>query len=244
MAGRTKPSNRTGPPPPSVRRALVIALVAYFVIHAFVPFGPTILYPLTLLATWVHEMGHGVTALLLGGRFLTLDIFGDASGLAYSTNDAPWKDGLIAAGGLLAPPFVGALFLGFSRGPRRAQVVLVALAGAIVASLVLWVRGATGFVVLPILALVLVGFISPRIIGSPGTRMVIVQFLGVVLAIDTVSRIDYLFTPSATIGGVVRTSDIAAVARDFGGYYLIWGVLLAATSFAFLAAGLYAAWRR
>ena len=131
-------------PPPSVRRALVIAVIAYFVIHAFIPFGTTLLYPLTLFATWVHEMGHGLTALALGGRFSSLDIYANASGLALTTSNGPWQSGVVAMGGLLAPPLVGAALLAISRGPKRAQAILIALAVALVASLAIWVRSTTG----------------------------------------------------------------------------------------------------
>ena len=31
-----------------------------------VPYGDTLLYPFTLLATWFHEMGHGLASMLLG----------------------------------------------------------------------------------------------------------------------------------------------------------------------------------
>ena len=37
----------------SPRTTLIIATFVYFVIHTFVPFGQTLLYPLTLLCTWV-----------------------------------------------------------------------------------------------------------------------------------------------------------------------------------------------
>lgn len=234
---------RAAPPPPSTRRALLLGLLAYVVIRAFVPFGSTLLYPLTLLATWVHEMGHGVTALVLGGHFRSLDIYADGSGFAVTSNDATWKDGLIAVGGLLAPPIAGATLLGLSRGPRRARIFLVALAIAIALSLVFWVRSFVGLVALPLVGLVLVAVVtSPKI--APSTRMAFVQLLGIVLASDTVSRIDYLFMRSAVIGGATVTSDIAVVARDFGGFYLAWGVLLAVVSCVLLVAGLRAAWRR
>ena len=31
--------------------------------------GGYILYPFTILATWFHEMGHGIAAMLTGSRF-------------------------------------------------------------------------------------------------------------------------------------------------------------------------------
>lgn len=233
---------RTAAPPPSVRKALIAALVSYFVISHFIPFGRELLYPLTLLATWVHEMGHGLTALIVGGGFKELDIYADASGLAHTTSSAPWQQGLVAAGGLLAPPIVGSGLLALSRGPRRARIFLLLLTLAILASLGLWVRSLVGIITLPLLAGLIALFVSAKI-GTPWRRMVFAQFLGVVLAIDTVTRVDYLFTPSAKIAGVIRTSDISSVATSFGGHYLIWGAFLAAVSFALLLLGLRSAWR-
>lgn len=233
---------KLAPPPPSVRGALITALVLYFVIEHWVPFGHELLYPLTLLATWVHEMGHGVTALACGGQFLSLDVFADASGLARTTTAAAWQQGLVAAGGLVAPPVVGALLLALSRGPKRARVLLAALASAILASVAVWVRSATGLIALPIVALVLSLFITNKI-GTPERRLLLAQFLGVVLAIDTVTRIDYLFKSEVRINGTVIPSDIASVAHSLGGPSLLWGLALAAFSLLFLAAGLFAAWR-
>jgi hypothetical protein len=234
---------KEAPPPTSVRRALVFAVIAYFVIHAFIPFGTTLLYPLTLFATWVHEMGHGLTALTLGGHFSSLDVYANASGLAFTTSNGPWQSGLVAMGGLLAPPIVGAALLAISRGPKRAQAILIGLAIAIVASLAIWVRSTTGWVALPLVALLIGYFAHPKY-ASPGRRMVFVQFLGVILAIDTVSRIDYLFTREVTIAGKPLASDIVTVAHGLGGLYLLWGVILAAVSLGFLALGLFLAWRR
>ncbi len=42
-----------------------------------------ILYPFTIMATWFHEMGHGLMALFPGGSFSKLLIFHDGSGVAY-----------------------------------------------------------------------------------------------------------------------------------------------------------------
>lgn len=47
--------------------------------------GSYLLYPFTILATWFHEMGHGLAALLTGNSFERLLIFPDGSGLALSS---------------------------------------------------------------------------------------------------------------------------------------------------------------
>jgi hypothetical protein len=226
---------------PTSRGALVLAAVVYFVIHAFVPFGTLLLYPLTLLATWVHEMGHGLTALMLGGSFTSLDVFANASGLAHAAGREPWQQGLVAAGGLLAPPIVGAILLAVSRGPRRARILLGGIAVAIVVSLAIWVRSIAGFIALPIDAAAIGAFC---IWGGPRERMVFAQFTGIALAIDTWSRKGYLFSASATIDGVERPSDVTTVAGAFGGPYLVWGLFLFAVSCALLAVGLRSAWRK
>lgn len=227
----------------SARKALIVALVVYFLVARFVPFGHELLYPFTLFATWVHEMGHGLTALVLGGSFVSLDVYANASGLAHTASSAPWKSGLVAMGGLVAPPIAGAAILAVSRSPRRAQILLSTLAIAILVSLLVWIRSLTGWIALPLVAAAILLFVHPRF-GTPFRRMVFAQLLGVVLAIDTVSRVDYLFTPEATIDGVVRTSDVAAVTHAFGGHYLVWGLALAGVSFAFLGIGLWTPWRK
>ena len=48
------------------------------------PWGPLILYPFTLFTTWVHECGHAVMAVLLGGSVSSITIQPDTSGLTRS----------------------------------------------------------------------------------------------------------------------------------------------------------------
>jgi hypothetical protein len=227
-------------PPPTSRRALVLATVAYFIVKTIIPFGRLITYPLTLLATWIHEMGHGLTSLVVGGHFDHLDVYGDASGLAFTSSAHAWQQGLTSAGGLMAPPVIGAVLLGVSRGPRRARIALAVMAAAIVGSLIVWVRSVAGWIALPLDVAVLVYFAAR---GTTRGRMVFAQFVGVALAMDTVSRVDYLFSSSAIVDGEKRPSDIVSVANAFGGQYLLWGLGLALLSAGFLAVGLYVAWR-
>lgn len=226
------------------RRALVVAVAVSILVGSFVPFGSVLLYPFTLLATWVHEMGHGIAAVLVGGDFHRLEIFADASGLAYTSHraGAPSLGAWISLGGLVAPPIVGAVVLGTARGPRRAQVVLVTFAVALVASLAVWVRSLTGFLAVPLVAGLIVAFVRW---GGGGERMFLAQFLGLRLASDTVGRgMDYLFTDGVMVGGMKRASDIASVAAGFGGPRVAWSIVVAVFSVLCVALGLVLAWRR
>lgn len=213
-------------------KSIAWAAAAIFVIAAFVPFGQTALYPLTLFTTWVHEMGHGLTALAMGGRFESLDIYSNASGLAFCYAEPGWREALVCAGGLLAPPIVGALLLAFVHGPRRARIVLALLAACLIASVVVYVRSATGVIVMPLVAAAL-AYGAWRLSEY---RVIAVQILGVILALDTLTRmISYVFTDEVEVGGKLRKSDIHMVADNLGGHYMLWGCVVTAIAVGVLA---------
>lgn len=214
--------------------ALVVAALLIWGLQRFVPYGRLVLYPFTLLSTWVHEMGHGLTALFLGGRFERLDIYADASGLAYSYVVPGVRGALVAAGGLLGPPFVGMLMLMLGR--RAARPLLMGLAAAMVVSLALWVRTPVGWLTVGGLAGLCV-VVSHLV--SAGGRLFFTQLLGLLLALDTVMRADYLFMSSAQVGGRVHASDVAGITSSVGGPQALWGGLIAALSVALLLLGLW-----
>lgn len=227
------------------RTAILVAAALVYIVGAYVPFGHQALYPLTLFTTWVHEMGHGLTALVLGGRFRELQIFGDASGWAAAHAGPGWGDALVAAGGLLAPPITGAIMIATVHGPRRARITLGVLAVALVVSLVIWVRSATGLVAMPIVALAL-GYTAWRGFAEhPERRVIVVQVLGVVLALDTLTRmVGYVFENQVTVDGKVTRTDIQSVADNLGGSYILWGMLVTAIALGLLGGALWWAWKR
>lgn len=227
------------------RNALLLAAAAVLVVSAFVPFGSTVLYPLTLFTTWVHEMGHGLTALAFGGEFHQLEIFANASGLAQSSVADGVPRGMVALGGLLAPPILGAAILGGVHGPRRARVLLTGLSIAIVVSLVLYVRSATGLIAMPVVAITLAWSAWWGFAANPERRVVVAQALGVLLALDTLTRmVSYVFEDKVTVDGETRGTDITRVADHLGGHYLLWGVVVTGLALGLLALGVWRAWGR
>lgn len=227
------------------RTAILVAAALVYIVGAYVPFGHEALYPLTLFTTWVHEMGHGLTALVLGGRFTELQIFRDASGWAACYASHGWPEALVNAGGLLAPPITGAIMIATVHGPRRARITLAVLALALIVSLVIWVRSATGLVAMPIVAVAL-GYTAWRGFAEhPERRVIVVQVLGVVLALDTLTRmIGYVFEKEVTIDGKVARTDIQGVADNLGGSYILWGMLVTAIALSLLGGALWWAWKR
>jgi hypothetical protein len=113
-------------------RALGLALAAAttVVLWQFTA-GRYLLYPFTILATWFHEMGHGLCAMLLGGSFVSLRLFPDGSGYAvHSGSRFLGQPGLafIAAAGPLGPALAGALLIFFSLRPKWSRLGLTAVA--------------------------------------------------------------------------------------------------------------------
>jgi hypothetical protein len=211
------------------------------VVSTWVPFGPTLLYPLTLFTTWVHEMGHGLSALLVGGQFLELEINANAGGFARAGAAPGWPDAIVAAGGLLAPPLLGAVILGSVHGPKRARLFLGALSIGIVVSLVLYVRSSTGIIAMAGVAAALAFATWGAFRSNPQHRVLLAQFLAVILAVDTLTRmVSYAFMDALKTG---ETSDVGHIAENLGGHYKLWGVVITAIAVAMLALGVWLAWR-
>ena len=88
-------------------------------------------YPFRLLLTIVHELGHGLAALLTGGSFIRFVIHSDGSGLA--TTAGGWRLAVIPAGYLGVAVFGAGLIL-LGRNHRWSRIAL-ALIGAVMALL-------------------------------------------------------------------------------------------------------------
>ena len=83
-----KPTSKSRPAESGRDRLIAAFLLAALVsagLHFAQPWGRYVLYPFALLATWAHEMGHGLAALLFGGSFHELDLYPDLGGQALHT---------------------------------------------------------------------------------------------------------------------------------------------------------------
>lgn len=204
------------------------------------PWGHQVLYPFSILATWFHEMGHGVAAMLLGGRFETLLLHPSGGGVAQHSGQlwlGPIGRALVSAGGPLGAPLAGygLLRLSQKRLPR-VQLGLFLLGCALLLSVLLWVR--TLFGVLAIGAWGIAIALIP-LYGAPWVQYFALQFLSVQACISTFSRLDYLFTENCTIEGVSMVSDTGQMAKQLWLPYWFWGVLLAAISLYCVGSGLW-----
>lgn len=206
--------------------------------------GSLLLYPFTILATWFHEMGHGLVALLTGRGFERLEIFADGSGVAMSLRPADGYglvDALIAAGGPIGPALAGAALIACSRTPNAARAALGVLGVALVLSTLIWVRSLTGWLVLPALgiALAAVAHWGPL----PWQRFVS-QLIGVQACISVWRQFDYLFSAGGSVGGQLHRSDTGAIADVLLLPYWVWGAAISAAILALLWLSFRFAFRR
>ena len=201
-----------------------------------VPYGRQILYPLTLLATFAHEMGHGLTALLVGEQFDQLLLNADGSGMAmWRGNPGRVATALVAAGGLVGPSFAGIGLLLVSRSQRFARAVLATLAVVLVVTVAIWVRNAFGVVFLLSTAaiLALAAKVLPAAVAS-----FLLHLMAATLCLSWFTDLDYMFSAQATVNGMVRPSDSAVIAQALWLPYWFWGGVVACFSLAVAALGI------
>ena len=216
---------------------LVIAAVLVVFLPQL-PFGQFLSYPFLLLTTWFHEMGHGIAALAMGWDFERLYLLPDGSGLAESFPDADagrMEQAIVGAGGPLAPSVAGAGLILATRWREAWRPTLLILAGAIVLSVIVYIRSSAGMIALPLLAGGIVGIA----LRAPALwRRFTLQFLGMVAALSMFSDWHYLFTYSAVIGGQTMLSDTGQMQAALALPYWLWAILIVIASFAMVGAAL------
>ncbi len=98
--------------------------------------GRTILYPITLLVTFLHEFGHALGAILTGGSVEALQINENGSGY---TKTLGGLRGIILIGGYIGSAILGnLLFYIGARKPRVAHITLYVLASLMLISAFFW----------------------------------------------------------------------------------------------------------
>ncbi len=197
-----------------------------------VPYGRYVAYPLLLLSTFAHEMGHGLTALVMGGTFESLVMSADGSGVAYlRIPDSRLARAATSAGGLVGPAVLAAVFFWLAKRPRTAHVGLMTFGLASLAALVLVVRSPVGWLLVGALG---AGSVLLAVKSSARVARVVLAFMAVQLSLSVFSRGDYLFTQSTGVG----PSDVAQMADALLLPYWFWGIVCGSISVAVLMIGM------
>jgi len=196
------------------------------------PYLGWIHYPFVLLGTWFHEMGHGLTVLLVGGSFEYLEIYENGGGVAYFNIGSTYlplglAKACTAAGGLFGPAVTGAILIVSAKNHKSSMIMLRVLIALIVVSLILWIRSFWGIAVMSGYAALLIGI---TLIKSRKLEVITIMFLGFQSILSTFLQLDYLFTKQFERNGVIQISDTQAIANNTFGTYWMWAILITITS--------------
>lgn len=234
-------TDRTPMPLSHRARWALVASAAITLGLYLVPYGGYVVYPLLLISTLVHELGHGVAAVLAGGDFLEFKMWSDGSGVAYHT--APPSGAaraFISAGGLCGPAVAAAAMVAAAQNTTWARYALGAFGAALALALVLVVRNGFGAAFTGVLAAATL-VIALR--GGAHLAQSALLFLAVQLALSVFSRGDYLFKQWALTAQGRMPSDSQQMAEAMGGAYWFWGGMCAVFSGAMLLLGGFLFWR-
>jgi hypothetical protein len=224
-------------------RWALVASAAITLALYLIPYGGYVAYPLLLISTLVHELGHGVAAVLVGAHFISFKMWSNGSGVAAHTDASSGAaQAFISAGGLCGPAVAAAGMIAAAQRPSWARYVLGAFGAALGLALILVVRNGFGLAFTGVLAGAAL-LIAWR--GGAHLAQYALLFLAVQLALSVFSRGDYLFMQYAEVGNghEMMPSDSQQMARALGGAYWFWGAVCAAFSGLMLVLGAWSFWR-
>jgi hypothetical protein len=218
-------------------RAAVFLLVsiAVTVLLYVVPYGHTIGYPLMLVSTLVHELGHGIAGVMIGANFQSFEMFSNGSGVAHVVGyDGRFARAFVSAGGLCGPAVAASIGFALARGERRSRAMLGVLGVLLLIADVWIVRSVFGWFFITLFALVLLAVASR---ATAWASQLTLLFLSVQLALSVFSRGDYLFTDTARTAGGTFPSDVANMSTALFLPYWFWGAVCGSFSVITLAVG-------
>lgn len=224
------------------QRVILVFVASSIAIVWQLPWGRQLLYPLTLFATFAHEMGHGIAALMTGVEFDYILLNADGSGTAvWHGNPGRLATAAIAAGGLFGPSLGGVLLLLLARSTRLARWLLAMLAAFLLICAALWSRNAFGVFFLLTTSAMLI--LAARYL-SDVLAAFLLNLVAATLCMSWFTDLDYMFSAEAVVNGVLYPSDSAVIAQILGLPYWFFGAVIATVSLVALTVGMVLVWRR
>ena len=209
----------------------------------YVPYGHVLAYPLLLLSTLAHEMGHGFASVLVGGNFEQFVLYQDASGVATSSwygTPTRFQSACTSAGGLIGPAFVGMMMFIVGKRDKLNKGFLCMLGIGLILSVMLVVRNMFGMI---FVGSVGVCMLAVGVYAKPRFAQFFSYLIGVQLALSVFSRGDYLFMEYAETSAGRMPSDVAKMSQALFLPYWVWGLICGSMSIIFLFIGLYSTFR-
>lgn len=207
-----------------------LSIAALVLIAAwFIPNGRFLFYPLTLISTWFHEIGHAVGTWIIGGKVDSIHIYSNLSGVTNSMiplGTGNIKQAIIAAGGPVMPSIIGSILLLSGRNQISAKLALLLLSGSMFISVVLLGNLSIGMLMIGLIAWG-IGYSALKL--NEDFLRILTQILGIEGGISIFSTFSYLSSDvSALINGQTFTSDTQFLASLVGSSHFFWAITLTA----------------
>lgn len=202
---------------------------------SLVPVLSSLLYPLRLFVTFIHEGSHALVTILTGGGVSQIAVQPDASGVTYSMGGWPI---LIVMAGYIGASAYGAAMLSLARRPGTARLIL-GVSGGIIALLdLLLVRNLFGFGWGILIAAGLL--IASRQLSVKAAELT-AMFLGVQCVVNSLYDLKTLVGLSTLVNGPV--SDAVLMSQIVPLPAIVWAVLWGLISLTILGLALRPYWR-
>lgn len=191
-------------------------------------------YPLTILGTIFHELGHAAVTIATGGSVHEIVIRPNGSGVAQVAGGVNW---LIAPAGYLGATIISAVLLLTVRWMGFGRVVLYVLAAVLLIATVIWIRGPFGM----FFTLLLAGAFAGVAWRAPD---VVVRWLNPLVAVALLREaLDdaWGLIPYTAFGQV---NDAVILSRQTGIPSIVFSVVWTALAVAVAAFAVYVVTRR
>ena len=212
----------------------LVALALALIVLWQLPYAGWLVYPFRLFGTFVHELSHGIAAVLTGGRFERFVVQPDLSGLAWSAGGVRWL--VSSAGYVGSAVFGGVLILLAARG-AASRVLLLGLGLALALLCLLFVRNVFGILTGLALAAALI-LAARRLRGAWSDLLLMVLALQLVL-----DGYDSLFTLFRLSARTSVQTDALSMQAATGVPALVWALVWSLVSTGLLGVTLRWAYR-
>jgi hypothetical protein len=215
---------------------LVIVLGLLSIVLWRLPFISWALYPFQLFTTFVHEISHGLAAVITGGDFRRFVVRSDLSGVAWSAGGIRW---IVSSAGYVGSAAFGGLLAILAARGVSARWVLIGLGLILGLLCLLFVRNIFG---------VISGLALTVALVAAGARLNklwadgLLLFLAVQLMLNGLDSLVDLLVVSTSFPGA--PTDAAIMASATGIPAVVWAFLWSALTLVILWYSLRFAYRR
>lgn len=213
---------------------LVVALLSILLWQ--IPLFAWPLYPFRLFMTFVHEISHGLAAIITGGAFQRFVVRPDLTGTAWSAGGI---GSIVTSAGYIGSAAIGGLLMILAARGIAAKTVLSGLGLILGLLCLLFVRNLFGIATGLVLATVLV------VAGRRLTRPLADGLLAVLTVQLMLNALESLFDLlRISTGGIPIETDAQIMAQATGVPAIVWAVVWSAIALIILWFSLRIAYRR